>query len=175
MATAYIRACRSLSWCQSFDPVPYTWTWSGWRRYGSLSGETEPPASGSGEAEFLPRGWARRSLRPWCRVRRNLPLEVGRGGVRLQGSGEAEPAASVSGEAEPALRGQVRRSPRPRCRARRCQRLGVGRGGASPQWFDEAESALRGLARRSPRPRCRARRSHPQGSGEAELARLGVG
>jgi len=112
--TGYIEAWQSLLWRRIFDPGPYAWTWSGWWRYGSLSGETEPPASGSGEAEFLPRGWARRSLRPWCRVRRNLPLEVGRGGVRLQGSGEAEPAALRSGEMEPTTLGSGETEPAPK-------------------------------------------------------------
>ena len=141
VAMGYIRACWSLSWCQSFDLGPYAWTWSGWWRYGSLSSETESPASGSGEVEFLPRGRARHSANPrlgrgraqtrgsgevepalrgrarrspwpWCRARQSLPLEVGRGGANRQGSGEAEPATLVSGEAEPTLRGRARRSVR---------------------------------------------------------------
>ena len=66
MATGYIKACQSLSWCQSFDPGPYAWTWSGWRRYRSPSdetkttalgsGETKPTALGSGETEPADRG-----------------------------------------------------------------------------------------------------------------------
>ena len=76
MATGYIEACQSLSWCQSFDPGPYAWTWSGWRRYGSPSDETEPAALGSGETEHEPKG-----------------------------SGETEPEALGSGEAKPAALG----------------------------------------------------------------------
>ena len=56
MATRYIEACQSLLWRQSFDPGPYAWTWSGWRRYGSPSDETEPTASGSGVAESVASG-----------------------------------------------------------------------------------------------------------------------
>jgi len=51
MATSYIEACQSLPWCQSFDPGPYAWTWSGWWWYGSPSDETELAALGSGETE----------------------------------------------------------------------------------------------------------------------------
>ena len=60
MATGYIEACQPLPWRQSFDPGPYAWTWSGWRRYGSPSGETEPTTSGSGEAKLarLGIGWS---------------------------------------------------------------------------------------------------------------------
>ena len=54
MATGYIEACQPFFWRQSFDPVPYAWTWSGWRRYGSLSDETEPATLG--ETESAPKG-----------------------------------------------------------------------------------------------------------------------
>ena len=72
MATGYVESCQSLPRCQSFDPGPYAWTWSGWRRYGSPSNETEPAPIGSGEMEHKPKGL-----------------------------GETEPVASRSGEMEP--------------------------------------------------------------------------
>ena len=153
MATGYIRVCRSPPWCQSFDLGPYAWTWSGLRWYGSPSGETEPLASRSSEAEFRPRGRARRSANP----------RLGRGGAQTQGSGEAKPA----------LRGRARWSPWPWCRARWSQPSGVGRGRVLPQRLGEAEPTLRGRARRSPRPRCWVRRSQPLGSGEVESALRG--
>ena len=76
MATCYIGACRSLPWCQSFDPGPYAWTWSGWRRYESPSDDMETVSLGLGETEPAPKG-----------------------------SGETESAASRSGETEPATLG----------------------------------------------------------------------
>ena len=56
MAMGYIEACQLLSWCQSFDPGPNAWTWSGWRRYGSPSDETEPTSLGPGDTEHEPKG-----------------------------------------------------------------------------------------------------------------------
>ena len=55
MVTGYIEACQSLLWCQSFEPGPYAWTWSGWP-YGSPSDETEAASLGSGETEHEPEG-----------------------------------------------------------------------------------------------------------------------
>ena len=65
-----------------------------------VSDEVEPVALGSGEAEPALRGWARRSLWPWCRARWSQPsgvgrgraygLSFGRGGANPQGLGEAE-------------------------------------------------------------------------------------
>ena len=89
MATGYIRTCRSLSWCQSFDLGPYVWTWSGWRLYESLSDETEPTSLGSGETEHEPKGSSETE-----------PAALGPGETEPapKGSGKTEPAASRSDE-----------------------------------------------------------------------------
>ena len=79
VAAGYIEACQSLPWCQSFDPDPYAWTWSGWRRYGSPSDETEPTHSRSGKTELA-------------------ALGPGETETAALGSGETEPVALGSGE-----------------------------------------------------------------------------
>ena len=95
MATGYIEVCQPLPWHQSFDPGPYTWTWSGWRWYGSPSGKTVPPTLESDEAEFLPRGRARRSANP----------RVGRGGAHGLGVGRGRALPQRTGEVGLALLG----------------------------------------------------------------------
>jgi len=94
MATGYIEACQPLSWRQSFDPGPYAWTYSGWRRYGSPSDETESSSSRSGKMEHVALG-------------ETEPASLGSDETEPtpKGSGETEPVASRSGETEPAALG----------------------------------------------------------------------
>ena len=79
MATGYIKACQSLPWCQSFDPGPYAWTWSGWRGYGSLLDEMEPVTLGGRARQRLPQGLGEAETALGGRVRWSSYLEVGRG------------------------------------------------------------------------------------------------
>ena len=81
MATGYIEACQHLPWRQSFDPDPYAWTCSGWRRYGSPSDETETVSSNSGETEPATLG-------------ETEPASLGETEPAPKGSDEAEPATS---------------------------------------------------------------------------------
>ena len=93
MSAGYNEACQSLSWCQSFDPAPYAWTWSGWRRYGSLSDETKPASLGSGETE------------PMALGKTPMASRSGEMETASLGSGEMEPVPKGSGETEPATLG----------------------------------------------------------------------
>ena len=86
MATGYIEVCQPLPWRQSIDLGPYAWTWSGWRRYGSPSDETEPTSSRSGETQ---------------------PATLCETKTASLGSGKTEPAASRSDETDLAALGET--------------------------------------------------------------------
>ena len=118
MTTGYIEACQPLPWRQSFYPGPYAWTWSGWRRYGSPSDETEPASSRSGETEPATLG----ETEPAPKGARGL--EVGRDGARGLGRDETR----VLGVGRDRARGLGRDGTRVLCVRRDGARTqGVGR------------------------------------------------
>jgi len=90
MAMGYIEVCQCLPWCQSFDLGPYAWTWSGWRRYGSPSDETEITSLGSGMTEPIPKASGKTEH-----------VALGKTETTSLGLGEMEPAPKGLGEAEP--------------------------------------------------------------------------
>ena len=79
-------------------------THSGWRRYGSLSGETEAMPKGSGEIEPVPSGSGETGLVPEGSGKMGpMPSGSDETEPALKGSGEIGPAPSVSGETKLAL------------------------------------------------------------------------